>query len=235
LLKEIEQRTQLKVDLEGILQWVAFLPSKQDSRLSVPNCYFGVFRNGELKCRGIMARRGDTPRYIHDVQMRAIEILAGEQDFNQLPCLIPKLVYFFHSHYQQLKSGKIPIHQLVVSQTLSRDLDEFVVKSPAGKAGAELHRAGKSASAGQNVEFLRTSHPPFVSAWHLIRDPRTIEIDTAWYCEQLLRAADEVLYSFGIPKQTLKTWLDGNGGYFVPEDYIALKPNELPLLNEIKF
>jgi hypothetical protein len=46
-------------------------------------------------------------------------------------------------------------------------------------------------------------------------------------------AADEVLYSLGITKETLRTWLDGSGTYFVPEDFVDVKPGDLPLLNGI--
>jgi len=60
-----------------------------------------------------------------------------------------------------------------------------------------------------------------------------VEIDTDWYCEQLLRAADEVLQSLGVPRRILQAWLAGEGSYWAPEDFVHNTPLEFPLLEEI--
>jgi DNA polymerase-2 len=62
LLDEIITRTGLPIALDGIYRWVAFLPSRMDERVPVPNRYFGVFQDGSLKMRGIEVRRHDTRR-----------------------------------------------------------------------------------------------------------------------------------------------------------------------------
>ncbi len=43
LLDEIKARTGLKADLEGVMRWIVFLPSKQNERVPVPNCFYGFF------------------------------------------------------------------------------------------------------------------------------------------------------------------------------------------------
>lgn len=233
LLADIKRRTGLKADLEGILRWVVFLPSKQNQNVPVPNCFYGVFRNGELKCRGIMARRGDTPRYLEEVQLNAIGILAREMEFEKLSALVPKVVYFFKACYQDLVEGRVPLKHLIISQTLSRDLEDFKVISPAGRAALQLVEDGKAIRAGQNVEFLRIRQKPFALSWHAVDASQGVEIDTDWYCEQLLRAADEVLQPLGVPRHILQAWLAGEGSYWTPEDFVHNTPLELPLLEEI--
>lgn len=233
LKQEIRIRTGLKVDLEGILRWMAFLPSKQNQRVPVPNCYFGVFRDGQLKCRGIMLRRGDTPRYIASVQEEAINIMARGDDFSKLPRLIPELVDTFKSHYQKILRGQVQLEQLVVSQTLSRNLEDIRALSPAARAALQLAAQGKTTSAGQNVDFVRIRNAPFVLPWNLMCQSQTVEIDAQWYGEQLLRAADEILYCFGVPKDLLSTWLKGNGAYWSPQDYADGILDQLPLLGGI--
>ncbi|MEX1247578.1 MAG: DNA polymerase domain-containing protein [Anaerolineales bacterium] len=233
LLEKIKGRTGLRVDLEGILRWIAFLPSKQNGDVPVPNCYFGAFSDGELKCRGIMARRGDTPHYIADVQMEAIHAMARETGFDRLHELIPKLVHFFKHHYAEIAGGRVPVARLVISQTLSRDVEDFKVISPAGRAALQLVKDGRSVSAGQNVDFVRVKRAPFALSWHLVNEDRAIELDTDWYGEQLLRAADEILQPLGVPKEVLKAWLTAEGAYWRPEDYIRQAPLEMPLLQEI--
>jgi DNA polymerase-2 len=76
LLQEIESRTSLRIALDGVYRWVAFLPSRVDRRLAVPNRYFGVFQNGEIKARGIEVRRHDTPPFVAETQMQILEMLA---------------------------------------------------------------------------------------------------------------------------------------------------------------
>lgn len=61
LLDEIARCTGLPIALEGIYRWIAFLPSRQDERIPVPNRYFGVFQDGSLKVRGLELRRRNTP------------------------------------------------------------------------------------------------------------------------------------------------------------------------------
>jgi len=233
LREDIRRRTGLKADLEGIMRWVVFLPSKQNPNVPVPNCFYGVFRNGEMKCRGIMARRGDTPHYIAEVQLDAIKILARETEFEKLPGLIPKVVFFFRSCHQDLTQGRVPLEHLLVSQTLSRDLEDFKVLSPAGRAARQLAADGKAIGAGQNVDFLRVKQAPFALSWHAVDEAQGVELDIDWYCEQLLRAADEVLQPLGVGKETLEAWLAGQGSYWAPEDFVHKSPVELPLLEEI--
>ncbi len=49
LLDEIAARTSLHVAIDGIYNWLAFLPSRQDPRVPVANRYFGAFQDGSLK------------------------------------------------------------------------------------------------------------------------------------------------------------------------------------------
>jgi len=233
LLVEIKRRTGLKIDLEGILRWIAFLPSKQNERVPVPNCYFGVFESGKLKCRGIMARRGDTPRFIVDVQMQAIRLMTAEAEFDKLRNLIPALVRFFKRQYWKVVHGEVPLEQMVISQTLSRNLEDFRAGSPASTAAMQLETDGKSIRAGQNVDFVRVKGTPNSLPWHLLRDDRKMDLDTDWYAEQLLRAADEILSPLGVYKEDLWAWFRDEGVYWGPRDYIEQTPLRWPLLEQI--
>ncbi len=62
LREEIETQTNFDLSFEGVYKWIAFLASKMNPSLPVANRYFGAYRSGELKIRGIEARRHDTPR-----------------------------------------------------------------------------------------------------------------------------------------------------------------------------
>jgi DNA polymerase elongation subunit (family B) len=61
LKESIERETGFALSFEGIHKWIAFVQSKHNDVLPVPNRYFGVYEDGTLKIRGIEARRHDTP------------------------------------------------------------------------------------------------------------------------------------------------------------------------------
>lgn len=61
LCREIEEDTGLPIGLEGVYRWIVFLPSRVNRNIPVLNQYFGVFRNGEIKMKGIETCRSDTP------------------------------------------------------------------------------------------------------------------------------------------------------------------------------
>lgn len=235
LAEEIRVRTGLKVDIEGIFNWIVFLPSKQNEKVPVPNSFYGFFggKLQEMKTRGIMTRRGDTPKYIADVQDEALKILAGELDFAKMRSHIPELVLYFRRHYMRIASHQVPVAEMVTSQTLSRNLEDFKVISSAGRAALQLSEDGRNVSAGQNVDFVRVRHEPFSLSWHKVDEANPPELDTDWYCEQLARAADELLQPFGVPKETLVAWLAAKATYWRPEDFLEGAPVQLPVLDLI--
>ena len=83
------------------------------------------------------------------------------------------------------------------------------------------------------MNFVRVKHPPFVLSLHRADKGDVKNIDADWYCDQLLRAADEVLRPFGVPRHILEAWFDDDGAYWTPEDYVKKTPQVLPLDEEV--
>jgi DNA polymerase-2 len=222
LLEEISTRTGLPIGLDGIYRWVAFLPSRTDGRVPVPNRYFGVFQDGSLKMRGIEARRGDTAPFIAQVQLEMLQLMAQAPDAGHLPDCLPELLGLLRSRLDSLRRRRVPLQQLVVSQKLSRRLDEYRTPSPAARAVAQLESIGKSLQPGQRARFLYTLGDPGVYAWDLLAPPDPACLNLARYAELLLRAGATVLHPLGISQATLRDWLFSNAGY-------GSRPGVLPL------
>jgi len=193
LLDEIKVRTSLPIALDGIYKWVAFLPSRRNSKIPVPNRYFGVFQNGEIKTRGIEARRHDTPAFIRETQMKILETLAKSPDAKGLKDFLPEIRVFIHEKQTALRSGNIPLEKLIVRQTVSRKLDEFRSPSPVSTALEQLQNTGKSLRPGQSIRLIYTLGIPRARAWDLpdTFDPRTVNIPR--YRRLLSRAIDSVM------------------------------------------
>jgi DNA polymerase elongation subunit (family B) len=136
-----------------------------------------------------------------------------------------------------LKSRQLPIEELVVTQTLSRELDGYSVLSPLSSAARQLQAQGKSVKMGQRIRFIYTSRAPGVYAWGLpsAPDPRTVDVPR--YQELVLRAVHEIIQPLGVTEQILKNWLFSKASYVLPPgqfDPADLTKLELPLFSKLK-
>src|SRR5579862_1942328 len=86
LTREIEKKTRLPLAIESVYRYVVFLPSKQYADVPVPNRFFAVGEDGELKVRGLECRRHDTPPLLKRMQHEVLAILAEAHDFESYVC-----------------------------------------------------------------------------------------------------------------------------------------------------
>ena len=198
LISEIEKRTGLPLALEGIYRWLAFLPSKLDERIPVPNRYFGCFTDKSLKVRGIEARRRDTPPFIAQLQLDILHHLARVPDVAQVDSWLPHIIRLVRRCLTNLQMGRMTIESLLISQTLSREIEAYKTPSPAARAAWQLQQAGKQRYPGQSIRFVYALNPEGVYAWDLPSRPTWPQIDKGYYQELALRAAMTVLQSFGV-------------------------------------
>ncbi len=202
ILEEIVTDIGLPIALDGIYRWVAFLPSRVDDRVPVANRYFGVFQDGSLKMRGIEARRGDTAPFIARMQVEMLERLArvpeAEDMLAPLQAVLPDIYTLARRKLALLSGRKVPLEDLLVTQKLSRTLDEYHSPSPAARAAAQLEQVDKHLRPGQRVRFIFTLGEPGVAAWDLPRLPDLEAIDVPHYTELLLRAVATVIQPLGI-------------------------------------
>ncbi len=101
----------------------------------------------------------------------------------------------------------MPSEQLLVSQTLSRPLADYRVRSPAAHAVAQLAAVGKARHPGQRIQFILTRGHPGVHAWDLPTPLNPAVIDTKRYRELTLRAVATVLQPWGVKRPFLDQWL----------------------------
>jgi DNA polymerase II len=196
LLDEIHDRTHLPIALDGIYKWVAFLSSRRNKKIAVPNLYFGIFQNGEIKTRGIETRRHDTAAFISETQMKILEILNKIPDPHQITDHLHEIRTCVFQVQADLRAGRIPLEKLIVHQTVSRNLDEFRVLTPAATAIKQLQKAGKPLRPGQSIRMLYTLGVPRARAWDLPDpfDARTLNIPR--YESLLQRAVQTILEPF---------------------------------------
>jgi DNA polymerase-2 len=204
LLDAIESNTGLPIALEGFYKWIAFLPSKSDERVPVPNRYFGAFETGELKVRGIEMRRHDTPPFVADLQRQILEQLAQTPDLNDCLSLIRDMV---RAQLEALRSGQIDPQMLLASQTLSRSIAEYKVLSSAARAVKQLQDVNKLRFPGQRIRFVFTVGHPGVYAWDLPQPPDMSRVDIERYVDLTLSAVTVALQPWGVKREWVDEWV----------------------------
>ncbi len=204
---EISRQTTLGVSLDGVYRWVAFLPSRMDSRVPVPNRYFGVFQDGSLKIRGIEARRRDTPLWVASRQREMLECLAGASTYEQLPIYIHRAFEIFSNALSELRTERVRMDDLVVTARISHDLEAYKSPTPAVRAAKVLlQKTGQRMRPGQKMKYIYILGDPDVCPWEDSGSLTMDRIDKKKYIELLARAASSVLYPFGVDSEDLKRW-----------------------------
>jgi DNA polymerase elongation subunit (family B) len=118
-----------------------------------------------------------------------------------------KLLYctaVVHEHFDSLKKRTIPVEQLVVIQTLSRELSKYSVSTPLFLAAKQLEVQGKAVKRGNPVRYVYMARSPSIHAWDLPNEPDLRGINVIKYRELAFLATYEVLQPLGITERVLK-------------------------------
>ncbi len=212
LIEEINQRTGLTIELEGIFQWLAFLPSVMNPRIGASNRYFGKFYDGELKVRGMAQRRRDTPAWITNAERNAMAVMAGESVVERLSDHVSEALAIVYQHVADLYAEKVPLEDLVTRKLLSREPDEYKGKSDSAKSARQLRAAGIDVRVGQRLPMIYVKgEKPGVYAWGLPDKPAWNQIDKTRYRDLMIRSIYQVLQPFGMSEADLTSLVVGGG------------------------
>jgi DNA polymerase-2 len=228
LLDEIQVKTKLAIEVEDVYSWMAFVSSRQNPRLSVANRFFGLGSDGDYKVRGLALRRDDTPPFIADAQYQILQILAREKDPDRLSTLFPEVLNVLQERLLALSHRRVPLEELLVTQTLSRELGEYRVLSPAARAASQLQAAGRQVRMGQRTQFLYTRTKEGVRSRDMPGQLHPSLVDIAKYRELLFRAAHEVLQPLGVTEPVLRNWMFSEASYLLPPGLLHQRL-EMPL------
>jgi DNA polymerase elongation subunit (family B) len=157
LCAEISKETNIPLNFEGRYRWIVFLPSRVHPNVGVLNRYYGVMENGKIKVRGLEVRRRDTPKFVHDAQMKMIEVLAQAQNSEEFLKKIPECLQVVRDYRQRLLTGEVPVWDLIITKHLSKKIEEYTQMVSQVIVAKQLLREGLEVAAGKNVRFLFTS------------------------------------------------------------------------------
>jgi DNA polymerase-2 len=154
LAERITEETGMPIALEGIYRWIAFLPSKRNPTVAVPNRFAGAFSTGEIKVRGIALRRSDTPPFVAALQRDLLKRMAKAGGLSDLRAMLPELREVLEDAVSELRAGHVPVEELAIARRLSKAPDEYVANTAAAAVTRELCGRGVSLRPGSKIRYL---------------------------------------------------------------------------------
>ena len=157
LSQKIEDRTRLPLAIEAVYRYVVFLPSKQYADVPVPNRFFAVGEDGELKVRGLECRRHDTPPLLGRMQQEVLAILTEAHDYDAYLQKLEIARGVLANYEDLLANGGVDIRELVVSKRITREPRDYQKAGVTAIAAQQLFGSGVKLRPGQNIEYIITN------------------------------------------------------------------------------
>jgi DNA polymerase elongation subunit (family B) len=205
--REVSSVVDVPLGVEGRYRWVVFLPSKVLEGVPVLNRYYGVFEGGEVKLRGVEARRRDTPVFVVDAQMDMIRKLAGADGLEGFMERIPDALRVLGGYVERLVGGDVDVKDLLVTKRLSKSPSGYCHDVFQAVAARQLKKAGFDVHAGQAVQYLivnarsRWAGGRVVAA-QLLKP--SVRCDVREYVKLLVSAAETLFGVFGYSKAKIE-------------------------------
>ena len=122
----------------------------------MPNRFFAVSNEGELKVRGLESRRHDTPPIVSRMQREALAILAEAHDYDSYSEKLREAGALLDRYFGCVKDGSACIEELIVSKRMTREPRQYSKASFVAIAAQQLYGNGVNLRPGQTIEYVIT-------------------------------------------------------------------------------
>ncbi|MFX1295186.1 MAG: DNA polymerase domain-containing protein [Promethearchaeota archaeon] len=155
--KAVTTATNIEMKHKGTYKWVVFLPTKAFPTVGALTHYYGVFRDGKIKVRGLELRRHDTPLLIKKVQNEILDLLAKANNWREFQAFLPKAHKILRHYIDRLMQWDIAPTDLLIKMRISRHPEEYKNNSRQAIAAWQAKRLGMELQPGQMVQYLITN------------------------------------------------------------------------------
>lgn len=204
LCREITRRTEVEMTVEAIYRWLVFLPSRENARRGVACRYFGRMQHTELKVRGLLGRRHDTPAFIREAQEVLLRLLGSAETLAACREKRRAAREQLEEWLEDLAAGRVPPDRLLITRRLSKAPEAYRTRTLTSDAVRQLLSARVRLHPGQMIRFLvvNPKRPPAARCPSDAGSARALAeafiesaqgYDIAYYKKLLYAAADEVL------------------------------------------
>lgn len=201
LRHEIETATGLRINHEGTYRWMVFLPSILDKNIPVSSHFYGVFLNGEIKCRGIEARRRNIPQIVASMQTEMIERLSEARSEEEFRSLFSAIFSILHRYVRSLPYATRD--DLKIITTISKT--EYANTIAQGIVLGHMKEKQYEINPGQTIAYIildaKNKNP---KKRYIPTDQFDGKFDISQYTKLLLRSTFSFLQPFGVTLKDLE-------------------------------
>jgi DNA polymerase elongation subunit (family B) len=214
-------------DLQGKYAWFVLLPNKTSrapgaAPVGALTRFYGLFEGdvmptrsngnqrldylagGRLKVRGVELRQHSTPRFIRHVQEAILTRFCEARNAEKLRALVPAALQDARALLQQLNRGQVPFDDLYITNSITRELADYAVATPAASALADLAGSGISVEPGESVSYVVLDNKTRAPG-RRVRERRLAEgaeeYDVDHYARLAHRAISSLLLPFGYTEE----------------------------------
>jgi len=148
--KEVEVLTGIPINMEGIFKWVVFLPSVIDAERPLPSTYYGVFRDGKIKARGIEIRQRSAPAIVKSFQSIILEYMKECDTKKEIIDKVPLMCKYLRNIIRILP--KLHPDYLVIPLRVSKR--DYINSIPQKIIVEKLEKKGIRVMPGQFIKYI---------------------------------------------------------------------------------
>ena len=205
LIEALNRELGFPIDLEGTYRWIVFLPCKTTG-VGALNRYYGLFEGGEFKLRGIELRKHDTPNVVNKMEDLILKELAKARTADEFRATIPRCIDLIRGTAKALRENRVPLADLVVTKTVTRKLDEYLVMTATVAALKQLKKRGFAVEPGEYARYVILDESA-KEAEAKVRPAQFLtggEVpDAQAYVRLICRAGETLFAPFGYTEETL--------------------------------
>jgi DNA polymerase elongation subunit (family B) len=209
LTRKIGSAIGIKIDVEGHYKWIVFLPSKQTG-VGALNRYYGIFKNGEIKVRGIELRQRNTPKFLKEIQNKILEVFSDANNSKEFKEKIPGAINVLQEYAKKIIRGELDLSTLVFKNRISKDISEYKVNNLVKSALLQMRDLGITLEPGQSIRYIvkdehSRNYKNRVCIVELISGKEKIDVD--FYLRHIAKCGESMLVPFGYKIDKLEKML----------------------------
>ncbi|WP_436901541.1 type B DNA-directed DNA polymerase [Halovenus halobia] len=189
IVADVTQATEIRLEYEGEYDWIAFVPRRSDDTGALTT-YFGRRTDGSYKYRGIECRQRSTSEFVADCQRSLVERFDRTRD--------PEAVCLELSRWlRRLEAGTVSPERLAITVRTSKPAQQYRRRTRTTAALERSGQAGFDHQPGQDVQYVVVDDDRDDRDRVRLAHESVDSVDSSFYRERLLRAAESVLSPSG--------------------------------------
>ncbi len=204
LAEKITQTLGFEISVANHYRYLVLLTQEADPEIEAARRFYGKLINGTVYYRGIELRRHDYPVFLKRFQEQLLSILlSAEKAEDVQKRQLPKAIEFTVQTLDELRSGNVPLNELVISKVLRMPVERYRSLFPHVTAAVQLRQKHRPVKTGDFIDYVYVDTTQ-VNPINRVSPAEFAETyDVEKYAEMLLDVAESILGVFGFSRTRL--------------------------------